>query len=82
MDDHIPVIEQHPPGIGFTFAVERQNTFFFKEVFDFIIDSFQLTVTLPGTEDEVISEAAHVPGIEEDDIDSLLVTGCFYGFMS
>jgi hypothetical protein len=60
----------------------RDNTFFFKSVFDFFEDCLYLPGALAAAYHKIIGEAAHLTGIQQDYIGCLLVAGNFYSFMS
>jgi len=48
-------------------------------VLNFIIDGANLSLGFSGADNKVISEAANLPGIQQENITGLLVTGRFYG---
>jgi hypothetical protein len=58
MDDNIAVIQQNPAGIGRTFNVMRQGTFFFNGLFYFVADRTGLPGAFSITNNKVIRKTA------------------------
>jgi hypothetical protein len=78
MDYGIAVVEQEPAGVYSSFVVVGQDALIFKLVQDFIIDGRNLPVRFAAAYHEIVSKAAHLAGVQQDNINCLLIGGGLY----
>ncbi len=80
MNDHIAVIEQEPARVGFAFFMVRPDSGLLKDLSRFFQDGAELSLTVPGHDDEVIRETADFANVQEDDVGGLLISRGVHGF--
>jgi hypothetical protein len=78
MDYGIAVVEQEPAGVYSSFVVVGQDALVFKTVSDFIVDGRNLPVGFAAAYHKIVGKAAHLAGVQQDNINCLLVGGGLY----
>ena len=81
VNDDIAEVKQEPPRVQGALTMQRRDTLFLQYLGYFIVDGLHLALGLTTTDHEVIGKAAYPAGIEQDGVNSLLVTGGGYRFM-
>jgi hypothetical protein len=54
------------------------NPLLLQGALDLVINSLKLSVGTAGAYNKIVGKAAHLPRIQQDDVTSLLITGCIY----
>ena len=76
MDQQVAVVGQHPLGLVITFDADRQLArLLFELEPNLIADGLNLTLVVPGTNDEEVGERSNTRQIEDFDVGGFLGLG-------
>ena len=78
MDDGIAKVEQEPAGVYSSFVVVRQDALVLESMSHLVVDGRNLPVGLAAAYHEIVGKAAHLAGVQQDNINCLLIGGGLY----
>ena len=82
VDDHIPIVQEHPARFRLTVHAERQRLVRLHLFLNFVDDRLDLPLAGRRRDDKVISEGGEGAEVQQDDIRSLLVRDNFCNVVS